>query len=73
MNNTNEVIQEADHPEEILDLVDDNDVVIRPITREEVYAKGIKNYRVVHAFIKNREGGLWIPRRVATKSCIRLD
>lgn len=61
------IIQEADSPEEILDLVDDHDNVIDTITRKEVYAKGIKNYRVIHAFIKNSEGRLWIPRRVSTK------
>lgn len=60
-------MQQADTPEEFLDLVDDTDVVIGTISRRDVYAQGLKNYRVVHAFIKNSQGQLWIPRRVATK------
>ncbi len=60
-------MQQADHPEELLDLVDNDDNVIGTITRKEVYAQSIKNYRCVHAFIQNSEGKLWIPRRVSTK------
>lgn len=60
-------MQQADNPEEILDLVDNDDNVIGTISRQEVYAQGIKNYRCVHAFIQNSEGQLWIPRRVGSK------
>lgn len=59
--------READHPEEMLDLVDENDTIIGSTTRKEVYAQGLQNYRVVHAFIINSEGKLWIPRRSASK------
>lgn len=59
--------KEADHPEELLDIVDENDTVIGTKTRKEVYAEGLRNYRVVHAFIINSKGKLWIPRRVSTK------
>jgi isopentenyl-diphosphate delta-isomerase len=59
--------RETDSPEELLDLVDERDQVIDTVTREEVYRKGLRNYRVIHAFIKNSEGKIWIPRRVATK------
>lgn len=63
----NKLPMEADHPEEVLDLVDENDQVIGSMTRKEVYAEGLRNYRVIHAFIVNSEGKLWIPRRVSTK------
>jgi len=63
----NNVSREADHPEEILDLVDENDVVIGSLSRKEIYAEGLRNYRVIHAFVINSEGKLWIPRRVSTK------
>lgn len=59
--------RESDHPEEMLDLVDEHDIVIDTVTREEVYAKGLRNYRVIHAFIVNDEGKIWVPRRSATK------
>jgi isopentenyldiphosphate isomerase len=59
--------REIDHPEEILDLVDENDNVIGTETRGEIYTKGLRNFRVVHALIRNSEGKLWIPRRVSTK------
>lgn len=58
---------EADHPEEMLDLVNEHDEVIGTASRKEIYAKGMRNYRVIHAFIVNSEGKLWIPRRVSTK------
>lgn len=59
--------QEADAPEEILDLVDNQDNVVGQATRKDIYAQGLHNYRVVHAFIKNSQGQLWIPKRVASK------
>lgn len=66
MNNL-QLSREADSPEELLDLVDENDQVIGSLSRKEIYAQGLRNFRVVHAFIKNSEGKLWIPRRVASK------
>jgi isopentenyldiphosphate isomerase len=59
--------RETDSPEELLDLVNENDQVIGSLSRKDVYAKGLRNYRVVHAFIIDSEGRLWIPRRVTTK------
>ncbi len=59
--------RETDHPEELLDLVDEHDKVIGTASREKIYAEGLRNYRVIHAFIVNNEGKLWIPRRVSTK------
>lgn len=59
---------QADHPEEVIDLVDEYDEVIGSLTRKEIYAQGIRNYRVIHAFIVNGDGLLWIPRRSASKN-----
>ena len=59
--------RETDSPEEMLDLVDENDNVIGSKSRKEIYAEGLRNYRVVHAFIVNSKGKIWIPRRVSTK------
>ncbi len=50
-----------------MDLVDENDNVIGTKSRKEIYAEGLRNYRVVNAFIVNSEGKLWIPRRVTAK------
>ena len=63
----NKLPRESDNPQEILDLVDEQDNVIGSATRKEVYAQGLRNYRVVHAFIINSEGKLWIPRRSTAK------
>ncbi len=53
--------------DELLDLVDDADRVIGQMRRSEVYAKGLRNIRVVNAFVINSQGQLWIPRRTAHK------
>jgi isopentenyl-diphosphate delta-isomerase len=53
--------------QEVLDLVDDNDKIIGTILRTETYTKKIKNYRVVHGFLRNAVGQLWIPRRTPSK------
>lgn len=63
----NKASRETDNPEEILDLVNESDEVIGSLSRKEVYAQGLRNYRVIHAFIVNTEGKLWIPRRVSSK------
>jgi len=58
------------HPsmhDELLDLVDEQDRVIGTMPRSEVYAKGLRNIRVVNAFVINAKGELWIPRRTAHK------
>jgi isopentenyldiphosphate isomerase len=53
---------------EYLDLVDDNDIVIGKLQRQEFYQKKLKNFRTVHLFLRNDEGKLWIPRRTKDKS-----
>ena len=58
----------TDSPEEILDIVDENDLVIDTKTRQEVYEEDFRSsIRVVNAFIKNSSGQLWVPRRAASK------
>lgn len=63
----NKLPRESDNPTELLDLVDENDTVIDTITRKEMYAQGLRNYRVVHSFVINSDGKLWIPRRTSHK------
>jgi len=58
--------------EEILDLVDDNDNVIGQMARNDVYKRGLKNFRVINVFLKNDKAELWIPRRTAQKSLFPL-
>ncbi|MCM1991577.1 NUDIX hydrolase [Oceanirhabdus seepicola] len=58
--------------EEILDLIDENDKIIGQASRSEVSKEGIKNYRVINAFIRNKEGQLWIPRRTDNKRIFPL-
>ncbi len=53
--------------EEILDLVNENDEVIGSMSRREIYEQGLQNFRIVHGFLRNAEGKLWIPRRQAHK------
>ncbi len=62
-------------PEEILDLVNENDQIIGHLERSQVYAAGLHNFRVVNALLINKQGQLWIPRRTAhKKSCpLHLD
>ena len=58
--------------EEYLDLVDEDDKVIGRMLRSELHAKGLHNYRVINAFVINKAGKLWIPRRTAHKSLFPL-
>lgn len=58
--------------EELLDLVDTNDNVTGQMSRSDVHAQGLNNYRVVNAFIVNSKGELWIPRRTAHKKRFAL-
>ncbi|OIN95346.1 NUDIX hydrolase [candidate division WWE3 bacterium CG06_land_8_20_14_3_00_42_16] len=58
--------------EEYLDLVDRNDRVVGKMLRSHIYAKGLKNYRVVNVFVKNSGGQLWIPKRTAQKKIFPL-
>ena len=58
--------------EEILDLVNENDDVIGSMARSEVIKKGLTNVRIVVAFLVNKKGELWIPRRTAGKKLFPL-
>lgn len=58
--------------DEILDLVDDNDNVIGKRSRNEIYKEGLRNFRVINAFLVNAQGQLWIPRRAADKRIFPL-
>lgn len=53
--------------DEMLDLVDKNDTVIAIMPRSEVFLKKLKNFRVVCALLKNRQGQFFIPRRSLNK------
>ncbi len=57
---------------ELLDLVNENDQVIGTRLRSEVYALGLRNFRVINAFVRNSEGKLWIPRRSVNKKIFPL-
>lgn len=63
----NKAPRETDTPEELLDLVDEQDNIVGSMLRGELYKQGLRNYRVVHAFIINSEGKIWTPKRLATK------
>jgi isopentenyl-diphosphate delta-isomerase len=54
-------------PEEMLDLVNDQDEVIGVMERNEVYARGLHNFRVINAFVRRSDGALFIPRRQSNK------
>lgn len=58
--------------DELLDLVDEQDRVIGIWSRSEIYREGLKNFRVVNAFLINDAGQLWIPRRSAKKRIFPL-
>lgn len=53
--------------DELLDIVDSNDIVIKTELRSVIYQQKLRHIRVVNAFIVNDQGALWIPRRTATK------
>jgi len=58
--------------DELLDLVDQDDNVIGSMYRDDVYAKGLSNFRVINAFLKNAKGEVWIPLRTANKRVFPL-
>jgi len=60
------------HPEEYLDLVDEDDRVVGKKLRADIYKEGLQNFRVVNVFLKNSKGQLWIPRRTAHKAVAPL-
>lgn len=53
--------------DEILDLVSEQDIVIGSLCRDEIYKRGLRNFRVINGFIINSENKLWIPRRHESK------
>lgn len=53
---------EAQKGEEIFDVVDENDVVVRQETREKVHAEGLI-HRAVHVFVFNKRGDLYLQKR----------
>lgn len=54
--------------DELLDLVNDHDQVIGTIWRSDAFARGVKHTRGVNAFLVNRQGELWIPKRAMHKA-----
>jgi isopentenyldiphosphate isomerase len=60
----------SDEPKELLDLVDEHDVVVGTVTREEVAAQLMHLPGLVRScnlFIMNAQGKYWIPRRSPNK------
>lgn len=58
--------------DELLDIVNKNDEVIGQKLRSEIYSKKLSNFRVVNAFLMNKDGKLWIPRRTKNKRVFPL-
>lgn len=54
--------------DELLDLVDDEGNIIGQELRSVVYARGMKNFRVVDIFIKNSQGDFFICKRSSAKA-----
>lgn len=54
--------------EEILDLVDHNDQPYKTENRSQVYKLGLRNFRVINAFIIGSDQKIWIPKRSAKKA-----
>jgi len=59
--------------DELLDIVDENDQVIGQKSRSEVYLEGLKNFRVVNAFLENSHGELLILRRSSEQKVFPLS
>lgn len=49
--------------EEKLDIVNLNDEVVGDATREEIYGKNLKYYRIVKGIIRTNEGKILLPKR----------
>ncbi len=58
--------------DELLDLVSENDVVIRSELRSVIETQHLKWIRAVCAFVINSRGQLWIPRRHPSKRLLPL-
>jgi isopentenyldiphosphate isomerase len=55
-------------PEELFDVVDDNDVPVGRAPRSEVHRRGLK-HRAVHVLIFNRRGEVFLQKRSRRKDC----
>lgn len=53
-------------PQEVLDVVDENDQVIGRAPRSEVHARHLR-HRAVHVLLFNAQGDLFVQKRSATK------
>jgi NADH pyrophosphatase NudC (nudix superfamily) len=58
--------------DELLDLVSENDTVIRSELRSIIYTQNLKWIRGVNALIINSKGQIWIPRRHPNKKVLPL-
>lgn len=52
---------------EFLDLVDDDDNVIGKEDRNEIYRKGLRNFRVINIMIFTSDGKIIVPQRSADR------
>ncbi len=52
---------------EYMDLVNADDEVVGKDDRDAIYAKGLKNYRVVNIFVFNPKGEVLLPMRDSTR------
>lgn len=53
-------------PDELFDVVDENDEVVGKAARSEVHSKNLL-HRAVHVFVFNKNGDLWLQRRSLRK------
>jgi len=69
---TPSIARNIEDPNEILDIVDKNDIVVGKLPRVQIYENKIKNFRVINAFLENEKGELLILRRSADKAIFPL-
>jgi len=53
---------------ELLDVVDENDQVVRQLPRDEVHAQGLR-HRAAHILVMDRAGRVFVQRRAWWKEC----
>jgi isopentenyldiphosphate isomerase len=58
--------------DELLDIVTEDDVVVRQELRSVIYQEKVSCFRVINAFVYNSKGELWIPRRHQSKKLFPL-
>lgn len=66
------IINDIQPHDELLDIVDSTDTVVRTELRSAIYQQKLRYFRAVNAFIINGKGQLWIPRRTASKALFPL-